>query len=142
MVGVGAHITIRNANSDPYTALVTVAFNAVFIYVKIRSLPYQFHDPGFVCIGDGERFAGAVVTVFLYKACDPCNGFAGGFAALHAQEHQAAIIHNAGIVFEFGPSAKSCFANGHLVLIHEADYIVGFRNLWNFSKKFSRSAII
>ena len=55
LIGVGRDAVVRDADGHPYGALTTGPFAD------------HFHDPYLILVGDGERFATAVVTVRSHK---------------------------------------------------------------------------
>ena len=65
LIGVGRDAVVRDADSYPYGALTA------------GSLADHFHDPCLVLVGDGERFAAAVVTVRSHKVGHHLDRFAG-----------------------------------------------------------------
>ena len=90
---------------------------------------HHFEDPGLLRVGDGERFALVAVAVLGHQAGHDLDGFPRGACPLQGDvHHRQTIDHSQGIVQLFS-AAESGLGDDELVLIHQAQHLVGVGHL-------------
>ena len=109
---------IGHTDSHPHSATHTGA------------LAYHLHNPDFVGVGNRERLAAAVITVFLYEFRHYLDGFAGGTGTLQTEINQTSVIDDTGSIHQFGTAAEGCLADSKLEFIHITDDVVGLARLF------------
>ena len=107
LIGVSADMSVGNAFGHPNGSFVQI----LSLFVVTGSFGHDFHYPGLVGIGNGKRFSGRRVAVFLHQLINDGNGLAGGFGPLQSHKHQGAVIHNGCRIRKFRPASESGFAN-------------------------------
>ncbi len=143
MIGMCRNISVGNADGHPNGAFVFIERFAGFgVCLQIGSFANQFHNPHFVGIADGKRFAGAGIPVLFHQFGNYFNGFAGGFGTLRCQKHQSCIIHQACCIDQFAAPAKCRFTYGNLMFVHKSHRLVSIRNLRDLPKRFGGTAVV
>ena len=104
---------IRNTDSDPNRALVTGTFSN------------HLHHPDLILVGDRERLATAVITIFLHQARHDLDRLAGRLRPLQRDIDQAAVVHDSGRIHQLAPAPKRAFRYRQLMLVHVAYHRVG-----------------
>ena len=122
LVGMGGNAVIGHPDSDPHRTLRTGTFAD------------HFQNPGLVGVGYRERFASAVIAIFLHQLGHHLDGFLGRARTLQGDVNQAAVIQNAAVVHQFGTTAEGRFANRHLKLVHVSDDIVRLLHFLNLAQ--------
>ena len=122
LVGMGRDAIVGDANSHPHSAL------------HAYTLAYHLHNPYLARVGYGKRLATAVVAIFLHQVGHHLDGFAGRLAALQGDVDKAAIVDDAGGIYQLFAAAKGGFGDGELMLVHVANNVVGGACLGDFAQ--------
>ena len=130
LVGMCRNTIIGHADSYPYSSTDSGAFT------------YQFHDPYFIRIGNSERLSATIIPILLHEICHNLDSLTRRTRTLQTDINQASIIDDTGRIGKFGTSAKSCFTDSHLKLIHITNDIVGLACLFNLSEIFTGIPLI
>ena len=128
-VGVTAHVAVGDADGNPHRATVGIDGVAGFCHGRRVAFGHDFHVPNLVGIADAKRLAVRAVAVFLHQIGHHFDGFAGCFASLQGDKHEAAVVDDACRVDEFLATAEGGLAEGHLVLVDVAHNLVSVRRL-------------
>ena len=117
LVGVSGDTVIGDTYGHPYGTLHAGAFTD------------HLHNPRLIWIGNRERLAAAVVSVFLHQVSHHLDGFLGTARTLQGNINQASVIHYPGRVHQFRTPAESGLADGHLKLVDVSDYVISLLRL-------------
>ena len=117
LVCMSCNAVIRNTDSYPHCSFHT------------GTLTDHFHDPGFIRIGDGERFTTAVITILLHEICHHLDGFLRSTRTLQSYIDQASVVHDTGSIHQFRTPAESRLTDSKLKFVHIADNVVGLARL-------------
>ena len=122
LVCMSCNAVIRNTDSYPHCSFHT------------GTLTDHFHDPGFIRIGDGERFAAAVITILLHEICHHLDGFLRSTRTLQSYIDQASVVHDTGSIHQFRTTSESRFTDGHLIFVHVSDHIIRLLGLFDLAQ--------
>ncbi len=130
LVGVCRNAVVGNATRNPNCTFVAHAF------------ANHFQNPNLLRIGYRKRFSAAAVTVLRHKVGHRANGFARIFRSLQGDVNQATVVYQSRGVDQLLATAVSGLANGQLMFVHVAHYVVGLRGFGNLAKIFSCVPIV
>ncbi len=126
---MGADGPVRHAAGHPDDAFVHVLSVS-----QVHALADEFHDPGFVLVGNGEGLSLGGIAVFIGQFHNDVNGLAGRLGALQGNIDKGAVIYSAGLVFQLRPAAPGGFRYDELELVHVAYGLVGMGHLGNLGQ--------
>ena len=95
--------------------------------------PHHLQDPCLLRVGDGERFAFVAVAILAHQAGHHLDGLPRGTRPLQGQSHQRQAIDQPQRIVQFLPAAEGRLADGKLVLVHQAQHLVGVSDLGNLA---------
>ena len=113
LVGVSGDTVIGDTYGHPYGTLHAGAFAD------------HLHNPRLIWIGNRERLAAAVVSVFLHQVSHHLDGFLGTARTLQGHVDQTPVVHHPCRIHQLGPPPEGRLADGHLKLVDVADHVVG-----------------
>ncbi len=125
LVGMCRNAVVRHSDSYPYGSPDAGTFT------------YHLHNPYFIGIGNGERLATAVISVFLHQFSHHLDGFTGSTRTLQPHVNQASVVDNSQRIHQFGTASKSRLTDGYLKLVHITDYIISLACLFDLSQIFA-----
>ena len=93
----------------------------------------HLQDPCLLGVGDGERLAFVAVAILGDQAGHHLDGLPGGARPLQGQSHQRRAIDQPRRIVQLLPAAEGRLTDGKLVLVHQAQHLVGVSDLGNLA---------
>ena len=117
-----ADVTVRDAACHPHDSL-------------LLALPYQFHNPRFLGVCDGEGLAFGRVSVGIGQFHYALNRLSSGAGSLKGDVDERAVVHYAVGVHLAFPAAPGSLRDDELMLVHIAHSLVGAFCLGDAAKR-------
>ena len=121
---------VRHTNSHPHGTTYA------------GTLAYHLHNPHFIGVGNGKRFATAIIAILLHQLGHHLDSLTCRTRTLQAQVNQATIVDNTCRVHQLRTPAESGLSNRQLIFVHVAHYIIGLTSLFYLSQVLTRIPLI